>query len=775
MIAKRALPLLALMVLNTAPVRAAMPTALVDFGRGEPKPGWTRVIDESYTVDRGFGWVDRPTLRFEVQKRPDPLRRGFVAGTGRSTFRVRVPRPGTYRLAVVAGDMRADHAFAVTTSGAAPPFPPVRTKASQYVTAVGTVDVAGETLDVTFDGDWAVGGLMVTPATGAEVPHVVADFVEPDQPAPRDWRQVATWPDPTAELIAAFRQSAPRVKGVVADRLDYLRLIESDVDYWAKRQNADGAVIDPDLKEEFQYSTPCFAFAAAQVADGLRRADLVEPAARALDWATVTLSKHKAATGHEDFFPPPIAHAMELLKGKVPAERYDRWAKTLASYRPYGGYEMALGSMNWNVVALSGESMFHDLGVRPNLDFVDDSLAAQAHLWTSDWGVYLEGPIPYDAWPRLFLCDMVAHGYRGPWRDVIGETLRRGAATGLFMQSPTGQMPVGARSSQHVWNEALQCALFEDAAARDPKLAPAYKRAAALSLAAMRPWKRPTGEFQIIKNWADPTQRFGFEIYSSTSQYNLMACTTLCVAYQRAAATEKLAGGVAPAEVGGFVLDLRSEFHKVIANAGGTYVEIDTAGDGHYSPTGLLRVHRTGVPPAIGPSDGLVTDASPVYPKGSAKTTAAVGVAWQVDGKWRRLAEVLGDAVHAELSVSEKTPARVAFAIRYTGALGGPTAVVERYTVTPGRVEQASTVEGYAGPVRVVVPVLADDGRETSTVDVGPGGVTVRLGGGATRFGVAGATGVVGEQRYAYRNGWAKLATFDVPNGPATLVVTPGG
>ena len=233
--------------------------------------------------------------------------------------------------------------------------------------------------------------------------------------------------------------------------------------------------------------------------------------------------------------------------------------------------------------------------------------------------------------------------------------------------------------------------------------------------------------------------------------------------------------GACPADVGGFVLDLREPFHKVIANAGGTYVEIDTAGDGHYSPTGLLRVHQTGVTPSIGPSDGLVAHPSPVYPKGAVTTTAAVGIAWKgVDGSWKRLAEFMGDKVHADLAVHEQTPARVAFTIRYTGDFGGPTAVVERYVVTAGRVEQTSTVEGLSGPVQIVVPVLANDGREATRVDVRAGRVAVRLGDSVERFAVDGATTTaVGPQMYAFRNGWAQLATFDVAGNGATLVITP--
>jgi len=46
----------------------------------------------------------------------------------------------------------------------------------------------------------------------------------------------------------------------------------------------------------------------------------------------------------------------------------------------------------------------------------------------------------------------------------------------------------------------------------------------------------------------------------------------------------------APADAGGFVIEL-PEHGLILANAGGVYVEIETAADPHYDSTGLHRVH----------------------------------------------------------------------------------------------------------------------------------------------------------------------------------------
>src|SRR3712207_9480052 len=105
-------------------------------------------------------------------------------------------------------------------------------------------------------------------------------------------------------------------------------------------------------------------------------------------------------------------------------------------------------------------------------------------------------------------------------------------------------------------------------------MAGVYKRAAHLALASMQRWVRPSGEMQIVKNWVDPAKRHAYEPYSFHSQYNLLPMSMLATAYEYAASTEKVDERPSPADIGGFVLDI-PELHKVFANAGGTYVEID--------------------------------------------------------------------------------------------------------------------------------------------------------------------------------------------------------
>ena len=48
---------------------------------------------------------------------------------------------------------------------------------------------------------------------------------------------------------------------------------------------------------------------------------------------------------------------------------------------------------------------------------------------------------------------MLERGFAPTNASVYQELLRRAALTSLLLQSPAGELPTGARSSQHQWNE----------------------------------------------------------------------------------------------------------------------------------------------------------------------------------------------------------------------------------------------------------------------------------------------------------------------------------
>ncbi len=200
---------------------------------------------------------------------------------------------------------------------------------------------------------------------------------------------------------------------------------------------------------------------------------------------------------------------------------------------------------------------------------------------------------------------MLQRGYQDAfYRDACW----KGAWTSLLIQSPAGEMPTGYRSAQHIWNEAELAAVYETYAAQyaqagRPAEAGAFKRGARLALASIKQWIRPDGSGYIVKNRYPVEARHGYEGYSVHANYNLLACSMLCAAWQQA--VEAIAEKPAPADVGGFVVQL-PEFNMVVANAGGNYLQYMTRRNGVYNPAGLVRIHLKGACPQLGYSDGIL-------------------------------------------------------------------------------------------------------------------------------------------------------------------------
>ncbi|MBC8104168.1 MAG: hypothetical protein H7Z41_16460 [Cytophagales bacterium] len=776
-----------------------------DFGLTDPGPdlntGYTRVLTTHTTANmiangRTWGWVSNTGLAARDRGGPAPLQRDFIFlnSTAARTFRIGALTPGRYRITVLSGDLtNGDHYTRVQVPGidGAAALPVLHPGTAQYVTLTATLVVpqGSTTLDITFDAtqiNWVVNALILEPVTDAETPRVTIAW----NPLPASLWSLPT-DDPTAAMLAGHRTRVASNMGMSFQptgltRSHYLSLITGQVDFWKTKQNpANGAIIDPYLNREFQYSTPAYAHAAATLVAYAGRADLLETAALALDWSARTLSTRRAASGHEDFFAPMIAHAIRLLKPFVPAERSARWEYDIWFFEPLITYRFGAGVNNWNIVAACGEAMFQTMKIRDaGHPFVAASFARQGDNFDSTLGLYLEEAMPYDQFPRLWVSDLIGRGYSGPYTQELNETLRRGSITSLFMQSPTGEHPAGGRSAHHQWNEAQQCVIYEVYAARaltnsDGELAAYFKRAAHLSLQSMQRWVRPSGEMQIVKNWIDPSQNFGYETYSSHSQYNLLAMSMLAIAYEHAETTEGMAELPAPSDIGGYVVQT-PRLNKVFANAGGSYVEIETAGDHDYDATGLIRVHFAGHSPQIG-SDSVLKVPSYVIPIGSAAPlTTGIGVSWLgADSVWRHQGELTpAQITGTTVTPTETVAGKVRFSVTYSGTFGGGvSSIVEQYELTANAVQVTTTLPDFTGAVRRVVPLLSDDGRVKCKIQAT--GEVIKLAqpgtdwGGKFTYRMLGASTVtVPTTQYANHNGWARLATGEYAAGAGQTGVT---
>lgn len=751
----------------------------LDFGDASVAAGHRKVSgDTEYKAERGFGWL-ATEAPLETRERSFPAApfNDFVFGRSPATFRIDAPA-GTYRLTLQAADRSyGDHLLEVRVNGEKnPTLPALAVGRGEIVTLSVAFATSRDFIELQFSSpvdNWIINALTLEPAREPAEPTVGTEKI-PVVIEDR-WEDVASWPFPAAPHLERFRanlEDMPPVRESGLKAEDYLRLIGGNVEFFRQHQDGRGAIIDPYREVEYQYSTPCFALAGAVLVEFAGRDDLLEAVALAMDWAVRSLARRKAATAHEDFYAPVLAHALPLLARHVSEERVQQWKDQLAAFDPWQVYRSSPGGGNWNLVAASGEALFHLLGIREDVSYVEASLAQQGHVFRSPWGLYLEGPMPYDHFPRLWLADMLAAGYQGEFTERVAEVIRRAAITSLFIQSPAGELPSGGRSAHHQWNEAQQAVTYEVyarqfAAEGDEQLARVFKRAARLALSSMQRWQRPSGELWIVKNRVDPAEAHAFEGYSSHSQYNLLAMAMLAIAHHHALATEDLAEEWAPAEVGGFLIDLRPGLPHVFANASGTYAQINTSPDPAFNAAGLMRIHQAGHNPQLGPSDGPVAGAIYRRPEGP-RTTAAVGVAWQDDsGAWHRLAEQPREKIQeVRLRDLQEEREEVTFRLEWRGEFPGINEVVEEYRLTRDGLELAAEVPGYSGPLRWILPLFANDGQRRTAIEAADGAIAVELEGDVRQFFVPGAERLwIGDDEYAYHNGWARIGFAEYPKG----------
>ncbi len=574
-------------------------------------------------------------------------------------------------------------------------------------------------------------------------------------------------------------------------RNDYLPLVAGNVDFFKGFQNAAGAIIDPYEKRERQYSTPAFAQAAATLVAFGDRADLLEPATRAFSFSLDALVNKTTADGHADFYIPMMMHAHRILATRVSPQQREKWATQFRALVPEKTYRDTSGRGNWNIVHVTGEAMRRKDGlVAPEqadaqLAYMETSLERQKASFTR-FGLYSDPNVPlaYDAFPRLWLENMVAdEAYQGKQAQEILDFLTTGGLSSLLLLSPSGEWASGGRSAHHQWNEAELAVICEVNAARWEKLgrldiAGAFKRAAHLSLTSMKRWQRPSGEMWIVKNYADPATRHGYEGYSFHSQYNLLAVAMLCIAYERA--DDGIPERPIPAEVGTYVFDLREKFHKIVASAGGSYVLLDTGADIWFDASGLMRIHKAGV--ALSP----FTSNSPVDrhqgpSANKVQLPLTPGLQWKNsadDPKWHSLADTRFPAPNpnnpaivktSELSLGAPKPGQVDFAVKYN--LTGPSMrpVEEIYRVNASGVEVTTRLpDGNLGPTRLVFPALVSDGARDTEITLNGSRATIRRVGGVLNWDVLSPRGLkvtLEGARVPTRNGYIQTLAVELPPG----------
>jgi len=323
-------------------------------------------------------------------------------------------------------------------------------------------------------------------------------------------------------------------------------------------------------------------------------------------------------------------------------------------------------------------------------------------------------PMPYDIFPRHYLEVMLYRGYNGTYLPLLMELLDRGSYASLLMQSPLGELPTGGRSSQHQWNEAVQCVIYELRASLHKKngdmvMASAFKRAARLAHTSVKRWIQSYGDLFIVKNRFNPALRFGYEEYSFLTNYNNLPASMLAMAYTFA--DDTIPEGPSYAEVGGFVFAVPAH-HKIFANVQGNYLEIETCANPEYDATGLTRVHHPNVEGLLGPTAG-----SPQQ-----NGARAIGIAWHKGSITEPLAAFgTGTMTTANLTSTNVTPSLVSFSVSYplNSSKIGVTQVLEKYSVGPTTTNVEYSLAGAAvDGISFIFPVFLYDGQTNTTFTV---------------------------------------------------------
>lgn len=571
------------------------------------------------------------------------------------------------------------------------------------------------------------------------------------------------WLSETVQAFLDVQNDFVDFRNTGFSKTDYLDIIEGQVRMFMTHQDAEGRIIDPVKLEEKHYVTSLYAHSVAVLAASGHVADpdVIESGMLAMDVVTKDMSENRSAwaleeqsIGTGDFYTWPTMFAFDLFEGIASPERHALWGANIARMQPsefYHAYHAY--ATNWNVVNLAGE-FYRYLRGFTTIDYVESCLQGQLYHFT-EFGMYDENgnPLAYDIFSRHYIAGMLAMGYDGAHRKTYARLLEKGAWMSLFMQSPFGELPTGFRSSHHIWNEALQCMIFEIYATAYAQAgyhhkAGAFKRGAYLSLSSLKEWIRQDGSGYVVKNKYPIEAEHGYEGYSNHSDYNLLATSILAQAWQFA--NDAIKEMAAPADIGGYVINIHDPFHKVIAAADRSYVQYDTRGDQLYNPTGILRVHVYGSHPQLGPSDGVARRF------GGEGVSIATGPLWKTgNGNWRSLAAHRGD--DPDIEILTETPALTSFIITHRIADGQDYLIVsETITVTHGKVMVDTKVEGNIDGLRITWPMLVFNGSEHTMVDISDDSVTLELEGRQIRFEVVDSDGHTltrSNEQYAHRNG----------------------
>ncbi len=531
----------------------------------------------------------------------------------------------------------------------------------------------------------------------------------------------------------------------------YLGLMEIIVANAARWIDDNGAVIDPYYKKEWAQTTPRFVSSASILLSFGRIPELKEIVNRSMTYSCKRLASGQAES--PDFWMRELVTAYTCLSKLADKELVDEWRGTLGNIAAEKTNKVISvdGSRlaelhNWAIYGAAGESMKESAGIEPDdrellwgNKFFDKYIAAQFSHFNS-FGMYRDpgDPITYDITTRLQLAAALWYGYDGKLKPHVDELLRRGGFTTLLFVSPEGYAPFGGRSGQFNFQEGIISALCEIEAGRcrhsDPRLAGAFKRQAHMSAKSVERWLKNMSPLRHIKNGFPAESLHGTDAYGQYSVYSLFNASVLGLA--ALFADDNIEEAPCPSEIGGYILEIASSFHKIFATCKNTHIEIDTCADRHYDATGLGRFQAEGIPAELGMS--MPFTSTPKFRLDERlipDEMISICPSWQVSGKWISLAS-LSEGLTSSVEIIREESEQIEFIVKYFHA-DSKSEITERYQLAKNKLTVKSSVfvnGARIEKIKFMVPLLVSDGvsrseitRKTNSVQVVYHGMTYQI------------------------------------------------
>lgn len=538
---------------------------------------------------------------------------------------------------------------------------------------------------------------------------------------------------PSAPPSAQFHLTARPWSPLAVPKERYLDILEALCRYARTLQNPDGAIIDPYLHEEVQYSTPYYAYAVATLVGTGRAPDLLPSGIAAMEHATAQFGTGSRAIPqqHGEFFIASLTEALEKYQPLVNPHQYALWRNRMRL--PLMKLVTNRIFNNWQTYAMKGEWLRSRAGLIESTaatHYIEQAWRdqQQSRIAAVPFGLYHDrssdpDSLSVEAVGRGNLLALVEDGYDGPSASAIRNAVESGTRIALFLQDPSGQAPANGRTDDHVFVDVAYQLAFEAMAELryaegKTEIAGIYRHAALLALTNIKRWRRTDpgweGSYFVTKNHFDPALRVGYQLASQYTNYNGALMFHLAEAYNtRNSPVEERP---APSEIGGYALRLDDEFSSAFANACGLQIQVNLRGQvsessgNYWTPLGIVRIARSAWDTRLGPSDGALT----------AHGGISFAPAFLENGKWVRMAE-LSARYQASFTPTFVHPALVRCSVEYRPKPGfqGPVFVDELIIVPEGVLSITRKLSSEEIRWGVSWPLLANDGTPLE-VTIGP-------------------------------------------------------